>query len=101
MKTWVIVSILIAGQVYAADGAGRKPEKGCHWERVSSDSSKASVMVQQCDLGFRKITHTFKDGAVSERYSDAPGDSQPDKIIEFFKKETGDTPQTALKKLFI
>lgn len=93
--------------------ASRPPEKGCVWTKLRSEAPKFSVIVQQCDFGFRKITHSIEGNAVVEKFSDAPATAPGDKIIEIFaltktekvgkkgKKEIADPPETVLKKKFV
>lgn len=81
--------------------ASRPPEKGCAWQKLDSAHPKISLVFQECDYGFRKITHALQGNAIVQRFSDSPKGSAPDKVIEIFSKNVGDSPAQALKKLFI
>jgi len=90
-----------AGHDSTGGNPSRAPEKGCTWNTIQSTNPKFSVLAQDCDYGFRKITQSFEGTAVVERYSDVPASSEPDKVIEVFSKTDTETPAAALKRLFI
>ena len=79
-------------------GASRSAEKDCHWVLIESKTPAASLLHQECNYGFRKITHSFSGNAVVETYSDS---NSPEKIIEFFDKDVAETPEAALRRLFV
>ena len=81
--------------------ASRKAEKGCSWFTIQSIDPKFSVLAQDCDYGFRKITHSFEGRALIQNYSDQPESSEPNKVIRLFGKLTADSPKAALTRLFI
>jgi hypothetical protein len=73
--------------------ASRPAQKGCVWKTLEAPEVHFSILAQECDFGFRKITHDFRDGAVMEKYSDG---GQPEKIIELFDRKDAETPEAAL-----
>ena len=97
-------SVGFSRTVMAEEGRGamvtgsRPPEKGCVWKRVRSEGSRFSLLVQDCDYGFRKVTHSIKDYALMQKFSDSP---EADQIIEVFGKDEVETPPAALRKKFI
>ena len=76
----------------------RAPEKGCEWEMVQSSDGSFRVRVQQCDFGFRKVTHSIRGSTLVQKLSDSP---EPDVLIELFEKDPTESPEAVLKRLFV
>ena len=81
-----------------ADRPSRPATKNCAWERISDASVGLAAWVQRCDYGYRKIDFLFKDGALAVRFSDG---GAPDPLVEVFEQQPGETPQAAIKRIFL
>ena len=80
--------------------ASRPAQEGCIWKKLDSQKPIFSVLYQDCDFGFRRITHSFKGDSFLEKLSDT-GDSAPDTLIQIFQKNADQQPAEVLKKQFI
>jgi hypothetical protein len=97
LKALLLLAVLAATSVSAADHPSRSPVKGCKWEKLSDAALGLDAWVQRCDFGFRKIDLYTKGSSLYIHYSDG---GAPDPLIDVLPLLPAETAEGGIKRIF-
>jgi hypothetical protein len=93
----------VSAQAREPLGPSRAPDKGCAWVRLSDPALGLELFAPKCDFGFRRIyfDSSAKKRTVYQVTRDSNTAEIADPVIWVYEKKAEETPEQALKRLFI